>query len=135
MREGESPSMGMEHVVQFPDGPIPPLSQVMGVLADHQFPVQVRMVDGELTLPDEVPSERWEEVRLGTAAGMVTLRRRGQELAVVTWGNADQAMLSAWNAVAWAVAEAGRGKIIHPAGPQSPGEFRAAVHLPASMLP
>ena len=127
--------MGMEHVVQCADGMIPPLSRVMEVLADHQFQVQVRMVDGELTLPHEVPTDGWKDVRLGTAAGMVTLMRRGQELAVVTWGNADEAMQSAWNAVAWAVAKAGQGNVVCPGGSQGADEFRASVPMPAIMSP
>jgi hypothetical protein len=62
---------------------------VMGLLAEHNFPVQMRMVDGELTMPDEVLPGGWKEVRLGTPLGMVTLVRRGQEPLVVTWGNAN----------------------------------------------
>jgi hypothetical protein len=125
--------MGMEHVVRFPDGRLPDLARMMAILEERQFPVQVRMVDGALILPDEVPPDGWKEVRLGTPAGMVTLMRRGQELAVVTWGNADQVMQSAWNAVAWAAANAGQGKIVRPGRLQSAGEFRASVLMPESM--
>ena len=125
--------MGMEHVVQFPAGTVPLLSQLIEVVAEHNFPVQVRMVDGELTLPDEVPSEGWTEIRLGTPAGMVTLVRRGQELAVVTWGNADMSTQRAWNAVAWAAAKAGEGRIVRPGRLLSADEFRASVLMPEIM--
>ena len=125
--------MGMEHVVRFPKGAVPPLSQVIALLAEHNFSVQVRMVDGQLTLPGEVPPDRWSEVRLGTSGGMVTLTRRGDELAVVIWGNADASMQNAWNAVAWGVARVGQGKIVQREGLQEPSEFRASVPMPDSM--
>ncbi|MBI4571999.1 MAG: hypothetical protein HY713_01775 [candidate division NC10 bacterium] len=121
--------MGLEYTVRFPGGKLLELARVMTLLAERGFPVQLRMVDGELTLPTEGPPERWTDVRLGTPAGMVTLARRGQELAVVTWGNADEAMQRAWNAVTWAVAKAGAGEIVRPEGPQSPDEFCTAVGL------
>src|SRR3972149_3167165 len=123
----------MEHVIRFSSGGSPDLRRVMTLLAQHDFPVQVRMVDGELTLPDEAPPERWKEVRLGTSSGMVSLVRRGGEIAVVTWGNADEAMQRAWNAVAWAAAKAGDGQILRPEGPQNPDDFRASVSFPEAL--
>ncbi len=122
--------MGMEYTIRFRGGAVPALRRVLELLAEHNFPTQVRMVDGELTLPDEAPPERWKEVRLGTSSGMVSLVRRGGEIAVVTWGNADEAMQRAWNAVAWAVAKAGTGEIILPGGPKGPDDFRKSVALP-----
>ncbi len=127
--------MGLEYSVRFSGQGVPPLHRILAVLAEHNFSVQVRMVDGELTLPGEVPPESWGDVRLGTDAGMVTLVRRGQELAVVTWGNADKALQSAWNAVAWAAAEAGQGKILRADGLQGASEFRASVLMPEIMRP
>ncbi len=131
LRKGEAVAMGMEHIVRFPRGRMPRLSEILRVLAERHFPVQVRMVDGELTMPDEVPSDEWREIRLGTSAGMVTLVRRGQDLTVVTWGNADEAMQRAWNAVAWAVAKAGEGEILGPGGSESPDDFSATHGLQA----
>ena len=121
--------MGMEYILRFSGGKLPQLTRVMTLLAERGFPVQVRMVDGELILPTEMVPERWTEVRLGTPTGMVTLARRGEDLAVVTWGNADEAMQRAWNAVTWAVAKAGAGEIVRPEGPQSPDEFCVSVGL------
>jgi hypothetical protein len=129
----EAPVMGMEHTVRFSGQGVPRIHRILAVLAEHNFPVQVRMVDGELTLPGEVPPDSWGDVRLGTGAGMVTLIRRGQELSVVTWGNADKAMQSAWNAVAWAAAEAGQGKILRAEGLQGASEFRTSVLMPEFM--
>ncbi len=125
--------MGMEHTVRFSGEGVPPVPRILAELAAHHFPVQVRMVDGELTLPDEVPPGGWKEVRLGTSVGMVTLVRRGQELAVVIWGNADTALQSAWNAVAWAAAKTGQGNIVRAEGLQCASEFRASVLMPEIM--
>ena len=121
--------MGLEYIVRFSGGKLPELTRVMTLLTERGFPVQLRMVDGELTLPTEGPPVRWTDVRLGTPTGMVTLIRRGQDLAVVTWGNADEAMQRAWNVVTWAVAQTGAGEIVRPEGPQSPDEFYVAVGL------
>ena len=120
----------MEHVVRLPGEASLDLPGMMALLAEHGFPVQVRMADGELTMPDEVPPEGWKEVRLGTPSGMLTLVRLGQELLVVTWGNANDPMQRAWNAVAWAVAKAGSGQILRPEGLQNPEEFRASMPMP-----
>ena len=125
--------MGMEHVVRFPGEESPNLRRVMALLAEHNFPVQVRMVDGELTMPDEVFPDGWKEVRVGTPSGMVTLVRRGREVHIVTWGNADDPMQRAWNAVAWAVARVGGGGVIRPEGPMSPGDFRTSAPFPEAL--
>jgi len=60
---------------------------------------------------------------------MLTLVRRGRELLVVTWGNTDEPMQRAWNALVWAVAKAGGGQIFRPEGLQNPDEFRASVPM------
>lgn len=122
--------MGMEHVVRFLDKGPPDLRRVIALLAEHSFPVQVRMADGELTMPDEVPPDEWKEIRLGTPSGMVTLVRRGRDVLVVAWGNATDPMQRAWNAVAWAVAKAGGGQILRLEGLQSSDEFGASVPMP-----
>ncbi len=125
--------MGKEHVVCFLEGRLPHLAQVVGVLAEHKFVTQVRMVDGELTMPNEAPPEMWREVRLATPSGMVTIVRRNHEFHIVTWGNADEAMQRDWNAIAWAAAKAGEGEILRPEGAQAPDDFRASAALPEAL--
>jgi len=125
--------MGLEHTVRFRGEGSPDMRRVIALLGERNFPVQVRMVDGELTMPDEVPPEGWKEVRLATSSGMVTLMHQGREVRVVTWGNADDPMQRAWNAVAWAVAKAGDGQVIRSEGPQSPDDFRASVAVPDTL--
>jgi hypothetical protein len=122
----------MEQTVTFAEGALPPWDEVSDLLARRGFPVQVRMIDGQLVLPDERPSETWRELRLGTPQGMVTLRRENRQVVLVTWGNADAELLRARNALAWAMAEATGGRIQTPSGPLSAAEFLRTADLPAA---
>ena len=125
--------MGMEQVVTFSTGQVPTWSVVSDLLARHGFPVQVRMIDGELTFPDELPAETWRELRLGTPQGMVTVRRETDRVLLVTWGNADRELVQAWNALTWAFAEAAEGRIMSDAGPRSAADYRLDADLPMSL--
>ncbi len=88
------------------------------------------MIDNQLTFPDEQPSDAWTELRIGTPAGMVTVRREPQNVRLVTWGNADPALTQAWNALVWAFADSGRGQVLAADGPQSADAFRRLADLP-----
>jgi hypothetical protein len=123
--------MGMEQTVVFEPGTVPAWAAVRDLLAAHGFPVQMRMIDGQLAFPDEMPPETWQELRVGTAHGMITLRRDRDRIQTVTWGNADAAMVRAWNALTWAVAEAGQGKVVSPSGSLTAAEYRNTANLPA----
>jgi hypothetical protein len=57
---------------------------------------------------------------------MITVRREPKRLTFVVWGNADPAMLRGRNALMWAFAEAGNGKIEG----QSASDFRQQAELP-----
>jgi hypothetical protein len=123
--------MGMENIVQLERKQLPSWAQIRDVLASRAFPVQLRMIEGELVFPDEVPPEHWRELRVGTCHGMVTLRREPDRITLVTWGNADLPMLEAWNALTWAVAEVTGGRIMVEGGSWSAAEFRQQAELPA----
>jgi hypothetical protein len=125
--------MGMDQTATFGGGAFPPWPAVRDLLARHGFPVQVRMIDGELAFPDEEPAAGWRELRLGTPQGMVTVRREGERAVFVTWGNADAALVQAWNAVAWAFAAAGGGTIAAPDGPRDADDFFRRADLPAPL--
>src|SRR5262249_59720799 len=101
--------MGMDRTVSFRGKAPPAWGAVANLLAARGYPVQMRMIDGELALPDEKPPEGWRELRVAAAGGMVTLRREGDRVACVTWGNADDGLRRLWNALAWALAAAGGG--------------------------
>ena len=127
--------MGMQQVVRFDPGAPPAWEAVRELLGRSGYPVQVRMINGELAFPDEAPPEPWQELRLGTPAGMVTVRNEQGRLVFVTWGNADPALFQAWNALAWAFAEAGNGRIETGQAALTPGEFRRQADLPGKLGP
>ncbi len=126
--------MGMDQAVTFSDQG-PTWSAVQALLASRGFAVQLRMIDGELAFPDEAAPEAWKELRVGTAQGMVTVRREGQRLTFVTWGNADAEMRKAWNALTWAFAESGGGQIETAEGPINPADFLTRWEVPARSEP
>ena len=127
--------MGVEQTVSFTGRAVPSWPEVAGLLARHGLAAQVRMIDGELSFPDEVPPASWRELRLGTPQGMVTVRREGHRLVFVTWGNAEASLTQAWNAVAWAFAAAGGGQVQSADGAWSAAEFQHRADLPASLRP
>jgi hypothetical protein len=122
--------MGMDQRVTFAGRVTPSWEQVRDLLAARGFAVQLRMIDGQLAFPDEQPPRGWRELRVGTPQGMVTLRRDGDELVCVTWGNADASLRQAWNALAWASAECGGGRIQTPQGEQEASAFLQLAELP-----
>jgi hypothetical protein len=125
--------MGIERSVTFPDKPVPTWPALKGFLGERGSPVQLRMIDGDLAIPDEVPPEGWRELRLSTPQGMVTLRRENARIVLVTWGNADAALVQAWNGLVWALAEVGGGLIESPNGLLTPAEFGRVADLPSSL--
>ncbi len=122
--------MGMDQSVTFPQGPGPRWRNVNDLLAKRGFPVQVRMIDGELALPDEIPPEDWRELRVGTPQGMITVKRDAGRVVFVTWGNADATLRQAWNALTWAFAASAAGQVQTPSGLVSADQFLASAELP-----
>jgi hypothetical protein len=106
---------------------------VGALLTRAGFPVQMRMIDGQLAFPDEQPTPSWAELRVGTPQGMVTVRREPGRVRLVTWGNADAAMRQAWNALARAFAATGNGLIEAPEGPKLAADFRRQADLPSAL--
>lgn len=102
--------MGMDQTVTFAGEP-PTWPAVRDLLASRGVHVQMRMIDGQLAFPDEEPAGPWQELRVASEAGMVTLRRVGNSVQVIIWGNADPALQQLWNALTCALAEAGNGKV------------------------
>ncbi len=92
--------MSLEHTIQLPKRKVPSWSALRNALADRGIESALRMIDGLPALPDEEPPEEWRELRVGFAAGMVTLRREGDTLRCLIWGNADFALQAAWHTLA-----------------------------------
>jgi hypothetical protein len=122
--------MGMDQKVVFQAEKTPTWTQLAELLAGRNFPVQMRMIDGELAFPDETPPEAWRELRLGTRHGMITLRREPDGITLVTWGNADDKMRQAWNALTWGLAHLSGGSIRSATGTVSLDEFVKTAELP-----
>ena len=93
--------MGLEIVV--PRSRACPLRPVLDALAAAGLPSTIAMVDNLLVSLSSPPPAEWREVRLRTPAGMVTLRRQPDGVAVVVFGNADAALQAAQRQVADAV--------------------------------
>jgi hypothetical protein len=93
--------MGAEIVV--PRGAPCRLQPVLDALAAAGLPAVIAMVDNALRRPGAPPPEEWRDVRLRTPAGMVTLARRPDGVAIVVFGNADPGLQDVQRRVAEAV--------------------------------
>jgi hypothetical protein len=108
---------------------------VHDLLARGGMALTMRMIDGQPAFPDEAPAVNWREIRVAAADGMVTIRREGDGVAFVTWGNAGRGLLQAANALAWAFAETGPGTIHSPRGPMDAATFLRTADLPNGFHP
>jgi hypothetical protein len=125
--------MGMDQKVVFPPANMPTWSQFADMCTKHQVPVQLRMIDGELALPDETPPHDWRELRVGVPAGMVTLRHDADGITLVIWGNADDRLRREWNALTWAIGRLTGGAIHNPSATGlSAADFAKIAELPAN---
>lgn len=115
--------MGMEHIVQTSAGREPTWAALRDFLGSKGYPLQLRMINGELAFPDEEPPDDWRELRLSAQGGMITVRRESGRLLVITWGNADLALRQAWNVIAWALATLAQGSVQTGESSQTPEEF------------
>jgi hypothetical protein len=118
--------VGVERVIRF-SGEVPGWPTVAMRLAEVGEKPVVRMIDGQPAFPEEVPEPGWQELRVGLSGGMITLRRDGSEVRVVTWGASDLALTRSWDRLCWAVAAASSGIILTADGPQDAETFRIAV--------
>jgi hypothetical protein len=117
----------------FPGGRLPPWPAVRDLLAGRGLPLKMRMIDGQPAFPDEEPPEEWREIRVAAADGMVTIRREGDRLAFVVWTNAGAELRQILNALAWAFAEVGAGRIDAPQGPVDAAGFLRTAELPDAL--
>jgi hypothetical protein len=92
--------MGQEITVR----PARSLAKVLMALSSAGVVCQIVMVDGQLVLPSLPAPDRFDEVRLRTPSGMITLKRRGEEIAVVVFGNADAPLVALGKQIAAAFA-------------------------------
>ena len=64
------------------------------------LPSALAMVDNVLQGPGAIPPAVWRDARIRTPAGVVTLRRVPSGVAVVVFGNADDALRAAQRTIA-----------------------------------
>ncbi len=117
----------------FADGRAPSWPAACALLARRGYPIQMRMIDGLPAFPDEAPPDNWREVRVAAAGGMVTVRREGNLLRFVVWTNAGAELRQAANAVAWACAEVGAGRIDTAEGLAGATAFFNTAELPVAL--
>jgi len=92
--------MGLELVVA---GAGRPLAELVAALASAGIAATVMMIDGALVAPGAPLPSSWRDSRLRLAEGTVTLLRRGGDVAVVVFGNADERLRAAQERVASAL--------------------------------
>jgi len=97
--------MGVELVIPH-QGPCP-LGPVLDRLAAAGRPCAVLMIDRQLWPPGRPLPDVWTDVRLKTPAGMVTLARRPDAIAVIAFGNAGEELRAAQAAIGAALGGAG----------------------------
>lgn len=76
------------------------LATLLDRLTAAGLPSAVAMVDNVLQGPGASPPQTWRDARLRTPAGVVTLRRVPSGVAVVIFGNADDALRAAQRTIA-----------------------------------
>jgi hypothetical protein len=106
--------MGMDKKISFPPERRPTWPRLVEHCAANALAIDLRMIDGELAFPDEQPPENWREIRVGTHAGMITMRRESDGVSLVIWGNADEKLRDAWNRLALSLAELTAGVLPPP---------------------
>ena len=83
--------------------------------------------------PEDQPAEPWRELRVSSDAGMVTIRREQNQVTLVTWGNIDAALVRTRNALAWAFAETGNGRIQTDQDDLAAIDFLRSADLPPEL--
>jgi hypothetical protein len=103
-------AMGLQENIRL-TGALPSWTALRDRLEAAGLPVSLRMIDGQLALPDEAPEPGWQELRLALPAGMVTLRHTQDQLSVIVWGNADAALLEERDRMVTAIAKLTGGTV------------------------
>lgn len=124
--------MGLDCTIRFPSNSVPSWNAIKEQLARVGESAPLRMIDGMPAFPDESPENGWHELRISAATGMITIRRTDKPfngIICIVWGNADAALLSARDCVAWACAAAGDGIIVTASGELSAEEFARITNI------
>jgi hypothetical protein len=90
--------MGLSTLVPLRE--IPSLAKLLDDLARAGLPSTILMVDNQLVSAKLPPPSAWRDVRLKTPAGTVSLKRDAQGVTITVFGNADEALVRAQQAIA-----------------------------------
>src|SRR5580698_1668032 len=102
--------MGLEQIITF-SGASPSWEAIQREAATAGLTLVVRMIDGLPAFPDEIPADGWNEVRVSLPSGMVTVCQQPGRIALVIWGNADEALRQDSERLARACALAVNGEL------------------------
>ena len=108
--------MGIERRIEFAAPPVLDWPRLVEQLMARGRVPAVKMIDDLPAFPGEVPPADWRELRLGFAAGMVTVRRSGPDLVCLVWGTADGELTATQAALAEALTEQAGGRFPDRAG-------------------
>jgi hypothetical protein len=78
--------MGMVHEVACPHG-LPNWPDLLKQLSAQGVRAEMRMIDAQVALPDEMPPPDWQEVRVSLDGWMVTVRRARESVHLIAWGD------------------------------------------------
>ena len=101
--------MGLDNTIALSPSQMPAWPALAERLTAVGVPCQLRMIDGELAFPDETPPDDWRELRLGTAHGIITMRREADGVRLVIWGNAEPELLLDRDRIAGVLGESTQG--------------------------
>ena len=87
--------MGMSKSVAFSNS-VPTWNRIQTASLAAGMPLALKMIDNLPAFPDEQPEDGWKELRVGSSNGMMTLRRTGNSLDCIVWGNADGNLQADW---------------------------------------
>jgi hypothetical protein len=88
--------MGLERLAPHPDRSLP---EIVAALAAAGVTAILVMIDNAFVVPGRPLPEAWRDARVKTPAGTVTLARRPDGIAVVVFGNADEPLRAAQDAI------------------------------------
>jgi hypothetical protein len=115
--------MGLTGIIRYPSSESPSWDAVRLALSQLGVTPSIVMIDGLPAFPDEIPEPAWQELRLGSDAGMITIHRENSSIRCVIWENANPNLQDFWTKTIWASAAAGEGIIDTSTGPMTAVEF------------
>lgn len=90
--------MGLSRTISVPAGTTPSWPSIAAALTQAGETPAIRMIDNLPAFPDETPADDWQDIRVGLAGGMVTIRRTASDLTCICWGTEDAKLKASFHA-------------------------------------